>query len=102
MEVGQKKKKLDNSKPQIVSLSNKNTDEEFNMFKKLHSNEEPLHKTFAEKPREEDIEKLMLEKKKNQIIKMFNLDEIQEITNENEELLKNNEIINKINKLKNY
>ena len=68
------------------------------MFKKLHSPDEPVHKAFALKPKEDDIEKFMLEKKRNQIIKMYNLDEIQEIVNENEELLKNNDIKDLINK----
>ena len=68
-------------------------DEEYIKFKKLHSNDEPLYNAFASKPTEEEIEKILLDKKKTMLINMYQLDEFEEIEKENVEFLKDNKVI---------
>lgn len=51
-----------------------------------------MYKSFVEKPNTEDIEKLLLEKKKEQLIKMYNLDEINQLESDSKEILKENKI----------
>jgi len=46
-----------------------------------------------EKPSEEQIEKILIEKKKAHLIKMFNLQELEEIEKTNDEIMKQNQII---------
>jgi len=45
-----------------------------------------------EKPTEEQIEKILIEKKKAQLLRMFNLDELEEIEKATEEVMKENRI----------
>jgi len=45
-----------------------------------------------EKPTEDQIEKILIDKKKAHLIKMFNLEEMDEIEKANSEILKRNKI----------
>jgi hypothetical protein len=45
-----------------------------------------------EKPTEEQIEKILMDKKKAYLIKMFNLEEMEEMEKINSEILLNNKI----------
>ena len=45
-----------------------------------------------EKPTEEQIEKILMDKKKTYLIKMFNLEEMEEMEKINSEILLNNKI----------
>lgn len=46
-----------------------------------------------EKPTEDQIEKILIEKKKAQLIKMFNLEELEEIEKTSDAILKENKLI---------
>lgn len=46
-----------------------------------------------EKPTEEQIEKILIEKKKAHLIKMFNLEELEEMSKTNDEMMKENKVI---------
>ena len=45
-----------------------------------------------EKPTEDQIEKILIEKKKAYLIKMFNLEEMEELERANNEIMKQNKI----------
>ena len=94
IDSSKKKKKLDEEKALIIDgVVYRTDDEEYIKFKKLHSNDEPLYNAFASKPTEEEIEKILLDKKKTMLINMYQLDEFEEIEKENVEFLKDNKII---------
>jgi hypothetical protein len=90
----QKKQKLDHGE---VKKLNKLTmtpasEEEYIKFKLLHTHEE-LHKSYLHQPNDEEVEKLLLAKKKQQLIKLLKLDEFEDLVKENEQILKENKII---------
>jgi pre-mRNA-splicing factor ISY1 len=94
VEVSKKKKKLEDEKTLIMDgVVYREDDEEYMKFRKIHSNEEPLYNAFATKPSEEEIEKILLEKKKNMLINMYQLDEFEELEKEASEILKENKVI---------
>lgn len=94
VDVSKKKKKLEDEKTLIMDgVVYREDDEEYIKFKKIHSNEEPLYNSFTIKPSEEEIEKILLEKKKNMLIDMYQLDEFEEIEKETNEILKENKVI---------
>lgn len=100
IENSKKKQRLDNLdynnidnnsfKKQSKKLELFNEDE-YLKFKFLHTPED-LHKSFVNKPSDIEVEKLLLEKKKRQLIRMFDLDEFQEIVKVNEKILKHNKV----------
>ena len=94
VDISKKKKKLEDEKTLIMDgVVYREDDEEYMKFRKIHSNEEPLYNAFATKPSEEEIEKILLEKKKNMLINMYQLDEFEELEKEASEILKENKVI---------
>jgi pre-mRNA-splicing factor ISY1 len=94
VDISKKKKKLEDEKTLIMDgVVYREDDEEYIKFRKIHTNEEPLYNAFATKPSEEEIEKILLEKKKNMLINMYQLDEFEELEKEASEILKENKVI---------
>jgi pre-mRNA-splicing factor ISY1 len=98
LEVGNKKRKLEDG---IIKVSNDEFDEaEFIKFKILHTQSilliylDILHKTSTEKPKDDDMEKLMLIKRKEMLIKMYKLEDFEDLVQENAEILKVNKVLN--------
>lgn len=104
-ESGKKKQRLSNegdmaayggiapiSKDKYILKKEKYDEEEFLRFKMLHSANEPV-KDYINKQNEEEMEKLILEKKKKQLLKLLNLEEIESLIKENEEILQDNKIV---------
>lgn len=88
-----KKRKIDENTSFNPSSLQVATDEEYLRFKILHTPDQ-IYKSYYEKPNEEDIEKLILEKKKAQLIKMYNLEELENFEKQNNDIMKDNKIIN--------
>jgi len=97
-EVAKKKQKLDLDYNE--SISNKIqtarqelfNEDEYLKFKSLFSPDDRFDNVTSA-PKEEDMEKMILEKKKKHLIKMFNLEDFENMIQENEEILKTNKII---------
>lgn len=66
--------------------------EEFLRFKMLHT-PDGQNMELKLKQNDDEIEKLILEKKKKQLIKLLNLDEVENLTKESQEILKENKIV---------
>jgi pre-mRNA-splicing factor ISY1 len=66
--------------------------EEFLRFKILHT-PDGQNMELKLKQNDDEIEKLILEKKKKQLIKLLNLDEVENLTKESQEILKENKIV---------
>jgi pre-mRNA-splicing factor ISY1 len=101
-EVAKKKQKLDHdfnesisNKVQIARQELFNEDE-YLKFKSLFSSDDRFDNVTSA-PKEEDMEKMILEKKKKHLIKMFNLEEFENMIQENEEMLKTNKIVQEKN-----
>jgi pre-mRNA-splicing factor ISY1 len=100
-EVAKKKQKLDfdfsDSVSGKVHMARQElfNEEEFLKFKSLFSPDDRFD-NITTGPQEEDMEKMILEKKKKHLIKMFNLEEFENMIHENEEILKKNKIIKEI------
>ena len=99
-ETARKKQRLNSDDNTLLSkdkyiIRRENFEEvEFLRFKILHTPDgENISLTVPNKQNEEEIEKLILEKKKKQLIKMLNLEEAENIVKETEELLKENKMV---------
>lgn len=66
--------------------------EEFLRFKMLHT-PDGQNMELKLKQNDEEIEKLILEKKKKQLIKLLNLEEVENLTKESQDILKENKIV---------
>jgi len=94
VDISKKKKKLEDEKTLIMDgVVYREDDEEYIKFRKIHTKDEPLYNASATKPSEEEIEKILLEKKKNMLINMYQLDEFEELEKEASEILKENKVI---------
>jgi pre-mRNA-splicing factor ISY1 len=75
----------------IIKREDYNEDE-FLRFKMLHT-PDGQNIELKLKQSDEEIEKLILEKKKKQLIKLLNLDEVDNLVKESQEILKENKVI---------
>lgn len=66
--------------------------EEFLRFKMLHT-PDGQNMELKLKQNDDEIEKLILEKKKKQLIKLLNLDEVENLAKESQDILKENKIV---------
>jgi hypothetical protein len=104
LEVSSKKRKLDDGSELILKntvqqqVSGIDEETEYFRFKNLHTPSKcflilgELHRAIQEKTNEEEVEKLILIKRKEMLIKLYNLEEIQQIENASKEILRDNKI----------
>ena len=98
-EVAKKKQKIEQeindqlSGKIVLARQELFNEEEFLKFKGLFSPDDRFDNISNSAPREDEMEKIILEKKKKHLIKLFNLEEFENMVQENEEILRNNKII---------
>ena len=87
---GNKKQKLDQESANYVIRKEKFNEGELHRFRDIHT---PNGQPVTLNKNDEEIEKLVLDKKKKQLIKLLNLDEIENFVQENQEILRDNKIV---------
>jgi pre-mRNA-splicing factor ISY1 len=85
-----KKQKLDQENAKYVIRKENFNEAELERFRNLHT---PNGQPITLNKNDEEIEKLVLEKKKKQLIKLLNLEEIENFVQENQEILRDNKIV---------
>ncbi len=94
VESGKKKQKIDEEvvNEKYILKREEFDPEELHQFRLLHSPNEPF-KEFMSKPQDEEMDKLILDKKKKQLLKLLDLEDIETLIKENEEILKENKVM---------
>jgi pre-mRNA-splicing factor ISY1 len=87
---GNKKQKLDQESAKYVIRKEKFNEGELHRFRDIHT---PNGQPVTLNKNDEEIEKLVLDKKKKQLIKLLNLEEIENFVQENQEILRDNKIV---------
>jgi len=102
-EVAKKKQKIEHeindhiSGKIVLARQELFNEEEYLKFKGLFSPDDRFDSICNSAPREDEMEKIIIEKKKKHLIKLFNLEEFENMVQENEEILKSNKIIKEYN-----